>query len=101
MTKNNEQILLDIRDTMKQMLNFAESSNWDQVTELDQQRNGLASAISNKEYTGNISLIDEIINLDKKILETTSSAKTEINKKVALVNRARSAHSKYQTIAEL
>jgi len=101
MKNNNARILLDVRDTMQLMLTSAESENWEKVTMLDKERTGLLSGLSNTEYTGDIELIDEIVKLDKTILETAEKAKSNLNEKVALVYRTRGIHSEYQTIADL
>jgi hypothetical protein len=101
MKNSNVRILLDVRNTMRLMLNSAESNNWDEVTALDNQRNNLLSGLSKSAYTGDIELIDEIIKLDRDILMAAQRAKTELNDKVALACRAKGIHNQYQTIADL
>jgi len=101
MKRNNTHILLDVRDTMRLMLNSAESDNWDKVTVLDKERNGLLSGLSNTEYTGDLDLIDEIVRLDREILEAATRAKNNLNEKVAQVCRTRGVITEYQTIADL
>lgn len=101
MKQNNAQILLNVRDTMRLMLTSAESDNWEKVTLLDKERTDLLSGLSDNEYTGDLELIDEIVKLDQKILETAEKAKSSINEKVAMVCRAKGIHSEYQTIADL
>lgn len=101
MKNNNAEILLIVRDLMQQMISSAQTANWENVSALDKKRTEFLSDLSDTEYTGGLELIDEIIELDQQILELATTAKSQINDKLALASRSRQVHNEYQTIAEL
>ena len=101
MKNSNAEILFVVRDIMQQMIFSAQTENWENVSVLDKKRTEFLSDLSDTEYTGGLELIDEIIKLDQKILDMATSAKNQINDRVALASRSREVHNEYQTISEL
>jgi hypothetical protein len=101
MSRSNTQILSDVRDTMKLMLISAESHDWQNVTNLDQERNKLLADLSKTEYTGDLQLIDEIVKLDQKIVASAIQARAEISEKVSVATHTREVHEEYKSIAKL
>lgn len=95
MSNKNQQIL-EVIKCSENMLKHAETGNWEQVIDVEKQRNSLlqqlfSGSTSSKDIADITIKIHQILKINKKIEDLTSNVRNTIKNDISLITKGRQA----------
>lgn len=93
----NERLLALTRE----MFEYAEAGDWDQLTKLEQSRLPLFHQVFDGGITGKVELAREVLALDEKTKSLAEAAKPAIQQEILKLKNSGKVNNAYQSIQDL